>query len=855
MSGTVKYVARQVPAKATGQASGPAARITQLHKKFPPRQAVTWWPRTAESAEAILGRLDACVAQTQAHAATRSGRRKGVIKVLDWLSTFPGDTWQDRWLISGAEERGGPLSGARTSWADLPAQWLVDQGRAQGHDRGHLASGLLMLLSLDVIHPRLAWMLTRGHPYLAPMMAQLRDPTGFTKLDRLAAAGPESSLTDARVAATRIAILLASKGGVIAEITVGDCVELIDTMRRVHARGGQKKIDFYLRLRALGVFPEDAPHSIRAFGAPVGQLTIEQLVDRYPIRSQQIRTLIIEYLRERQPALDYTSLNTRAKTLAGLFWSRLELLTPGIDSLNLSPETARAWKEDLSVVRRTRINESGARVEVTRPRQNFKDELIQVRGFYLDLAHWAIEDPARWGPWVAPCPISDKEIQLTKDRKRRKARIDQRTRERLSALPQLLRSANERRTAAAMLLSQAEATRTGRVIAGTDGALRRIVPKRAVGRVVWAEDTATGARRDLSYEEDEAFWAFATIEVLRLTGVRHEELLELSHHSITEYRLPSTGELVPLLQIAPSKSNTERLLLVSPELADVLSAIVQRSRTADGSMPVVAAYDPHEKLWNPPMPLLFQRAIGNERRAITPTFISKLMINATLASGITDAEGNLMTFQPHDFRRMFVTDAIMNGLPPHIAQVICGHKSIDTTMGYKAVYPAETIEAHRAFVARRRASRPGEEYRTPTTEEWDEFLSHFEKRKVSVGTCARAFGTPCIHEHACVRCSLLQPDPSQRPRLEEIRANLEDRIIEAKREGWLGEIEGLQISYSGVKTKLAQLDSISKQQNTATDLGLPTFRAIVARSVAPQAPKSWRRVSPQIVEEGILNGE
>ncbi len=26
-----------------------------------------------------------------------------------------------------------------------------------------------------------------------------------------------------------------------------------------------------------------------------------------------------------------------------------------------------------------------------------------------------------------------------------------------------------------------------------------------------------------------------------------------------------------------------------------------------------------------------------------------------------------------------MTDAIMSGLPPHIAQVICGHKNIDTT--------------------------------------------------------------------------------------------------------------------------------------------------------------------------------
>lgn len=46
--------------------------------------------------------------------------------------------------------------------------------------------------------------------------------------------------------------------------------------------------------------------------------------------------------------------------------------------------------------------------------------------------------------------------------------------------------------------------------------------------------------------------------------------------------------------------------------------------------------------------------------------------------------------------------------------------------------------------------------------------------------------------------------------MKEIRQNLEDRIIEAKREGWLGEIEGLQISYSGVKAKLAQIDASTK---------------------------------------------
>ena len=50
------------------------------------------------------------------------------------------------------------------------------------------------------------------------------------------------------------------------------------------------------------------------------------------------------------------------------------------------------------------------------------------------------------------------------------------------------------------------------------------------------------------------------IEVLRHTGIRIEELTELSHHSLIQYRLPTTGELVPLLQIAPSKTDAERLL-------------------------------------------------------------------------------------------------------------------------------------------------------------------------------------------------------------------------------------------------------------------------------------------------------
>jgi hypothetical protein len=303
--------------------------------------------------------------------------------------------------------------------------------------------------------------------------------------------------------------------------------------------------------RFAAAFPADAPATIRAFGMAQGQVTVEELVDRYRLQCKPVRDLLVDYLKERQPALDYASLDSVSRTLAGLFWARVEALSPGISTLRLPPEVARAWKEDVQTIKRSVTGPDGNTTVVTRTRINTKVELIRVRALYLDIAQWAMEEPERWAQWAVPSPVSDAEINWAKERRRRKARMDQRTRERLPVLPVLARTAADRRNATARHLQADIATPPGEIIEGTGGTLRRAVTPVANGRHVWAEDTAAGKRRNLSYEEEEAFWAFATIEVLRLTGIRCEELLELTHHGITEYRLPATGELVPLLQIAP----------------------------------------------------------------------------------------------------------------------------------------------------------------------------------------------------------------------------------------------------------------------------------------------------------------
>jgi hypothetical protein len=71
---------------------------------------------------------------------------------------------------------------------------------------------------------------------------------------------------------------------------------------------------------------------------------------------------------------------------------------------------------------------------------------------------------------------------------------------------------------------------------------------------------------------------------------------------------------------------------------------------------------------------------------------------------------------------------------------------------------------------------------------------------------------------------MLWPDPEQRARLADIRDNLTARIAEAEREGWLGEVEGLQVSLAGATAKLAQIDR--RPANTRVlDLGMPTSRS------------------------------
>lgn len=169
------------------------------------------------------------------------------------------------------------------------------------------------------------------------------------------------------------------------------------TQRRNSGRPGTALSFAYEVLHAIGGLTGHPPTMRQARAR--GQLSIAEMVDRYPIACRPVRDVFVHYLTERAALLDYGSLINQAQLLVSLFWVDLEHHHPGIDSLALTDEMTQAWKQ------RIRVLPDGE------ARRGVHTVLFVVRSFYLDLIQWSLEDPSTtpdgsWKPSATPAPAS-----------------------------------------------------------------------------------------------------------------------------------------------------------------------------------------------------------------------------------------------------------------------------------------------------------------------------------------------------------------------------------------------------------------------------------------------------------------
>ncbi|MBF6094965.1 site-specific integrase [Nocardia cyriacigeorgica] len=743
----------------------------------------------------------------------------GAANILTYLLTYPGDGWQDRWLAVP-----DPLGKA---WLDTldSTEFGSERVMKQAHQRG-----LGALILTRTVLPSYDFLNSYKPARLYSRVRDIHRPDLFARIDR---AGRARGLSDAQLSDALRAIcrIVLHTGRNVDQLTEDDLLEAHAWGLRFH--NGDKAMPHlgtaWDLLTAIDILPTGS--TLRARAHHRGQRPTNELVDDYGVRPGPLRDVLVRYLDERRASMDYSSFRGLVCDLVGLFWADVEHHHPEIDSFRLTEEVAQEWKQRL----RTIVGPDG----VVRERRNIFPVFMRVRAFYLDIQQWALED-ATWAPWAAPSPVRRNETRgQRKERLKLEAKMHQRVRQRLPHLPLLVDTAEHCHAQAAALLTAAECCPPGEIFSHAGENYLRMAPSQGKRpndsnpvTAVQVENLSNGTIIAVSSDEDDWFWAWAIIETFRHTGVRIEELTEITHLALVSYKLHDTGEVVPLLQIVPSKSNQERLLLVSPELASVLATIITRLRQANGgAVPLVTRYDAHEKVTGPELPHLFQRRQSTRDTVISTARIYRLLNRVLEASGLTDATGEPLTYTPHDFRRMFASEAVAGGLPVHIAAKVLGHQSLTTTQSYLAVFQDDLIRSYRAFLQKRRASRPAEEYREPTDEEWYEFQQHFQLRKVALGDCGRPYGSACQHEHACLRCGMLRVTPTQRPRLVEIIRNLTDRITEARMNKWLGEVEGLKVSLEAAKRKLSALDRSIERAHAAaipgrsTHLGLPPVAA------------------------------
>lgn len=209
--------------------------------RFPPRPAAADWPAARAGRDQV---------EDLPGAGPAGWHQAGRGLLLDWLEGQDGDSWQRRWLASGAEEAG-------TGWWQLPARQAGSRDLPGMRRFGALTAALVAVIAGDVVRPSLAWLVAAGcDAELVRAMAAFRDPRGFARLGDLCEAGPGGPVTRTARHHTlrRAAVILAAKGGMLDGIAVGDVLELLDTEAAVPRAARGEAAACYRLLRQLGAF-------------------------------------------------------------------------------------------------------------------------------------------------------------------------------------------------------------------------------------------------------------------------------------------------------------------------------------------------------------------------------------------------------------------------------------------------------------------------------------------------------------------------------------------------------------------------------------------------------------------------
>src|SRR5258707_1313855 len=147
-----------------------------------------------------------------------------------------------------------------------------------------------------------------------PAESQVRrpiDPAGFAALLSHCEATGRHGVPDRAQALNRITWIMIRKGGLIRDITIGDCVELQDALGEYQRAGQHGKHLYYALLAETGVVGPGAPPRLKAVMV-IGQRRPAELIDRPEIGCRPARDPPVAYPPQRTADVDDGTLREMA---------------------------------------------------------------------------------------------------------------------------------------------------------------------------------------------------------------------------------------------------------------------------------------------------------------------------------------------------------------------------------------------------------------------------------------------------------------------------------------------------------------------------------------------------------------
>jgi integrase len=541
-------------------------------------------------------------------------------------------------------------------------------------------------------------------------------------------------------------------------------------------------------LCSAGVFSRTPLRGIARSKSPKPGPSIDTYVGLFRV-PEQFREVTLLYVRQYNARVSARYSTVRAK-IQGLarFWIFIDEVYPHLrSSADIRPEHTKSFIPHREA--QAQANAKRGLSGQTDRRTTLSHDLATIRTFFTDIARWSLEEGSVFLGHVPPAPpLSFRDTQS----------------------PEIARAYRMR-----------EAAMTRRVID-----LEREMPRiRALASETWREARAAAetaaCTRATARAENTAFWDWALLELLVQSGLRIEEACNLTVFDILRRR-DGEGRTYFLMHVAPSKFDRARLIPIGDALGKVLSEIIRRVKRFYGldHVPPVDNFDIHERKPLPRAPYLLQ---GRTRpNMIGRTTMREMLAGLSRRAGAQTHDGQPLIVAPHDCRRVFASEHLNNGMPPHVLRELLGHERLDTVMIYAKLYPGALVEAYRRHVRGVYQSVHGPEVlKAPTIEEWDAFARSCDMRDMGTHLCALPAGEHCPRGLVCLGCVHAQPKKSAMPVFERMRASHARQLDRAERRREpLGQLAARRLELSRIEQALRRTQELAADVATAMEEAL-----------------------------------